>query len=170
MSPERNTEHLPDISSWKGVLGLLSLCIYFELCSALINWDYAENVQLFKASIKLRYRARKLVHWLFNTRSFDGPSGLLHTDVAFSDIYCRFLAHQASMLVLLKSLAWKAGHRGEETGLKPTRVAQAVKLCLEDGFAWDLYRQPLSPDIKRSFSWPGPAYVVKEVGNSGFGR
>ncbi|KAG6876178.1 hypothetical protein C0992_000592 [Termitomyces sp. T32_za158] len=165
---KRNIEHLPDVSSWKGVLGLCSLCIYFELRSALINWDYAKNVQSFKASIKLRYRARKLVHWLFSTRSFDGPSGLLHADVAFSDIYCRLLAHQAITLVFLKSLGWKLGHRGEEVGFNPILFKRAVNLCIEGGCAWDIFNQPVSPDVKRSFSWPGPTYVVKEVDNAGF--
>ncbi|KAG6913119.1 hypothetical protein DXG01_009482 [Tephrocybe rancida] len=171
--------HIPDPLTWDGLLILLFLINYFELHSALVDWDYATRGDLpaFEASIKNRSRARSIAYWFFSTHTLQLPmpnnelinpvhawrpqDELLSGDDAVRHIYFFFLAWQAQVLIDLKRAAWKYGSDGENVvTTKPTHVLVAVELCLKNSGAWDTYMELDIEESKRSFAWPGPVYRI----------
>ncbi|KAG6904709.1 hypothetical protein DXG01_007764 [Tephrocybe rancida] len=166
--------HVPDLTTWDGCLGLIFLCVYFELHSAIYEWRYddpEEDQRRFEASIKSRTRARQLMYWFFSTHALDGPaggpgadaSGILTGKNALHHIYVTLLARHARLLVRYKKYAWENGVFGERHDLTPGDVEVFINACIREGPAEVLYAS-MDNDLElSSFSWHGPTYVVRPV-------
>lgn len=161
---DRKYPHIPDTNTWDGSLALFSLCNYFELYSALINWNYADHQkdsQAFEASIKNRSRARKIVYWYFRTHSLHGTGRSITGYEAFQDVYAVFLAHQAHVLILLKKAAYTSGFQGDTMkSIDPATVCLSVCKCMRGGPGWDAFKRMTILSSQRSFYWPGTTYDV----------
>ncbi|KAG6914924.1 hypothetical protein DXG01_014410 [Tephrocybe rancida] len=166
--------HVPDLATWDGCLGIIFLCVYFELHSAIYEWRYdnpEEDQRRFEASIKSRTRARRLMYWFFSTHSLGGPVGAPGADAlgiltgkdALNHVYVTLLARHARLLVRYKKYAWANDVFGERPDLRPEDVEFFVNACIREGPAETLYAS-MDDDTKlSSFSWHGPAYVVRPV-------
>ncbi|GLB45307.1 hypothetical protein LshimejAT787_2100670 [Lyophyllum shimeji] len=159
--PPESSPHMPDISTWDGFLTVIYLCIYFELVSALVGWDYSNDIRGFEASIKNRSRARDLLYHVFSRYKFVGPSGTLTGLDAFELIYSEFLAHHARLLVRYKELAVKRNVKGVDTSRTVSSVAAAVFDCIRGGPASSIYADDAPGDAPGSFAWHGPTYVIQ---------
>ncbi|KAF8067962.1 hypothetical protein FPV67DRAFT_1449541 [Lyophyllum atratum] len=159
--PPEPSPHMPDPSTWDGFLIVLYLCAYFELASALLGWDYAENVRGFQASIKNRSRARMLLYQLFSRFTFIGPEGPLTGMDAFYKIYSVFLVHHARLIVQYKELAVLRKVRGGSIGITVADVTSDVYRCIRGGPASLLYGDSAAGDVPTSFAWHGPVYDIQ---------
>ncbi|KAG6871455.1 hypothetical protein C0992_010909 [Termitomyces sp. T32_za158] len=157
--------HIPDPLQWSGLMTILYLANYFELYSALAHWYYPveDDVRGFKASVKNRMRARKLVLWFFENHTLSSPTTVLKGSEALEKIYVSFLAHQAKLLVLYKRKAWKAGLRGDPVKVTPKTFSRNVEECLKEGPGWLAYQSTTIGSSQRSFSWHGIEYHIEHM-------
>ncbi|KAG6843945.1 hypothetical protein H0H87_011481 [Tephrocybe sp. NHM501043] len=159
-SGKTKSPHVPDLSTWDGFLTILYLCIYFELSSALVLWDYAGNERGFEASIKNRTRACSLMYWIFSNHQFVLPSGVISGLEALQAIFCSFLAHHARLLIHYKRLAAEARVNGIIKSMTWKDVAKAVSDCVQGGPAWSMFLIDNTPHTRGTFAWHGPEYVI----------
>ncbi|KAG6906860.1 hypothetical protein DXG01_011648 [Tephrocybe rancida] len=169
--------HVPDLSTWDGCLGLIFLCVYFELHSAIYKWCYddpAEDVQRFKASIKSRARACQLIYLFFSTHTLvgliGGPGadamGALSGAHALNWVYVALLAHHARLLVLYKENTMENKVFGERPDIGTEDVRCFVDACIAEGPAEKLYAELAGPKDDPSFfsfSWNGPSYSIHRM-------
>ncbi|KAG6913904.1 hypothetical protein DXG01_003619 [Tephrocybe rancida] len=155
--------HIPDILTWDGFLGVLYLCIYFELSSALVLWDYTDNYRAFEASIKNRTRSRSLLYWIFSNHLFVLPSGAITGLKALQSIFCSFLAHHAHTLIHYKRLAVAAKVDGFRKSMTLSDVTAAVSDCIRGGPAWPMFLADNTPHTRGTFGWHNPAYVIQRT-------
>jgi len=156
--------HVPDVLTWDGFLTVLYICIYFELVSALVGWDYTNDSRAFEMSIKNRTRARGLLYHLFSCHRLVGPSGAVTGLEAFHLVYSEFLAHHARLLVRYKELAVEENVKGVDINMTTATVAQSVAACIRGGPAWSIYAKVAPGDVPGTFAWHGSAYVIEENG------
>ncbi|KAG6904847.1 hypothetical protein DXG01_006753 [Tephrocybe rancida] len=155
--------HIPDILTWDGFLAILYLCIYFELSSALVLWDYADNYCAFEASIKNRTRSRSLLYWIFSNHQFLLPSGTITGFEALQSIFCSFLAHHARLLIHYKRLAVAAKVDGIHKSMNLSNVTAAVSDCVRGGPAWAMFLSDNTPHTRGTFAWHNPAYIIQRI-------
>lgn len=154
--------HLPDLTSFNGILDITSLFCILELGNALSSWMYGErdNVE-HRRLIYARKRARILRHWIFgHYQLLDERGNLVDYKRAF---YWPYLIQQAKVLIRYKSIqSNSAGHCGLKEGDTDTAVLNAVeqslKHCKE---LWHTYSE--NSDFPTSFSWKGPQFQVCRV-------
>ncbi|KAG6906959.1 hypothetical protein DXG01_011188 [Tephrocybe rancida] len=152
--------HVPDLSKWDGFLAVLYLCIYFELSSALVLWDYAGNEWAFEASIKNRTRSRSFMYWIFSNHQFVLPSGTITGLDAMQSIFCSFLAHHTHLLIHYKQLAVAAKVNGSLASMTLADLAKAISSCVQGGPAWSMFVSDNTPHRRGTFAWHGPEYDI----------
>ncbi|KAG6875104.1 hypothetical protein C0993_010851 [Termitomyces sp. T159_Od127] len=174
---EYDRSHVPDVTSWDGLLTIFHLCNYFELHSAILGWYFAYNgdVRAFKASIRNRARARELIYWFFSSHELEGNDGVITGLEALETLFCRFLAQQASALIYYKKMAWKKHVRGADVNIPPSAVCLHIQATLREGPAWIAYSSlSLNSDDQDldtqelTFSWPAEVYSIRKVGRVEF--
>lgn len=163
------TPHVPNVSTFDGVLDLFLLCIVMELGNLITPAAYRKEVQPdmhdLVSTIHARGLARDLVDWWENYYQFidaDGEESL--TGSQFLD---QLFLHQVQTLIVYKRLAeqeevlcdedectaasfqtWLIKSLGERLGL--TSAALSAWVAEHEG-DWR----------SMSFGWPGPTYDVK---------
>ncbi|KAG6914699.1 hypothetical protein DXG01_015857 [Tephrocybe rancida] len=157
--------HVPDVLTWDGFLTIFFLSIYFELASALTNWNYADEglEREFLASIKNKACARRLMYWFFSAHRLEGPATSITGLKAAETVYAQFLAHHARLLIQYKELAVQAKVKGAIPELSVKDVDAAVTACIEGGPAWDVFAEVSPQDAPGSFAWQGPAYAIHRL-------
>jgi hypothetical protein len=177
--PGNPMHHLPDITTFDGILDLASLCCLMELGNALNYWTYIGNAgnnhperhQLIYA----RKCARSLLGWLFDHWELvDGSNNPID---AMREFYWPFLAQQARALVRYKEAAVMNQIEGR---LVPEDCTfKAVKKAVEDCVMtppelWNLYYKSTSvgDDLPSgestndcTFAWKGPHFNVRKIAN-----
>lgn len=162
--------HLPDPSTFNGIVDILTLSILMELGNVVSFWSYqetesSESLHERGRMIHARACARELVDWLFANFDLYDPlysgGGPIDGKAA---VYRRYLVHQARLLVAYKQQAFDNGMNwsGPDRCL-PADVRSAVERCFaHDATVSKLYRAAAQKKPKdTSFAWPGPTYAVK---------
>jgi hypothetical protein len=154
--------HLPDLTTFEGILDISSLFCILELGNALSPWAYGEkdNVE-HRRLIYTRKRARILRHWIFSHYQLLDESGdLVDYKRAF---YWPYLVQQARALVRYKSIQSNdASLRGFKEGYIDTAVQKAVEQSLQHcEELWNIYNG--NGDFPNSFSWKGLRFQVRKV-------
>ncbi|KAG6825796.1 hypothetical protein H0H92_002423 [Tricholoma furcatifolium] len=90
-----------------------------------------QNARHFESTIKNRERARKLIHWLFQNRSFKQDNIVLVGKEASELIFGKLLGILGAVLVQYKKIAWDAHIRGESSRITPTETCHAIQLRCE---------------------------------------
>ena len=162
--------HLPDPSTFNGIVDILTLAILMELGNVVSFWCYqeaesSESLHERGRMIHTRACARELVDWVFaNFELYDTLSpggGPINGKVA---MYWRYLVHQARLLVAYKQQAFDNGMNWNGPG---RCLPDDVKSAVERYFAHDpnvhkMYREAVQKKPKdTSFGWPGPTYAVQ---------
>jgi hypothetical protein len=149
--------HLPDLTSFDGILDISSLFCILELGNALSPWAYGDkdNVE-HRRLIYARKRARILCHWIFSHyQLLDEGGDIVDYRRAF---YWPYLVQQAKALVQSNS----AGHRGFKEGGIDTAVKNGVEQSLQHcKELWNIYNE--DGDFPTSFSWKGPQFQVHKA-------
>ncbi|KAG6882345.1 hypothetical protein C0993_010982, partial [Termitomyces sp. T159_Od127] len=156
---EYDRSHVPDVTSWDGLLTIFHLCNYFELHSAILGWYFAYNgdVCTFEASIRNRARARELIYWFFSSHELEGNNGVI------------------TGLEALETLSWKKYIRGADVNIPPSAVCLHIQATLREGPAWIAYSSlSLNSDDQDldtqelTFSWLAEVYSIRKVGHVEF--
>lgn len=157
--------HLPDVSTFNGILDLCSLFCLLELGNVLSTWSYGKEDELERRRLMYaRKRARILRHWLFQQyQLWDAESNLVNYEV---DFYWPYLVQQAKALKEYKRKAClqDIGHRDVNEPCTPTAVAKVIENSLRRPEAlWAIYSTEI--DTLTSFAWGGPTFsVTKFIG------
>ena len=157
--------HVPDLSTFSGILDLASLGCLMELGNVLNNWSYTgggdtERQRLMYA----RKRARKLIYWTFDQwELIDEQNQPID---AMEKFYWPYLAQQVRALILYKRSASQNDiHHVEIPDLCDTK---SVKVTVEHSIMspdqlWRMYSN--SNAIDMTFAWTGQWYKVSKIAN-----
>ncbi|KAG6850002.1 hypothetical protein H0H93_002620 [Arthromyces matolae] len=162
----RDYSHIPNLTSWDNVLTLFTFCAYFELSSALINWNYAKNndVAGFRSSIFNRMKARDLIQWFFENHSLTSPTGdVLTGEAALNATYTTLLAQHARTLINLKTISMEARIHNDGEKITSKQVRDYVLDCINGGPAAALFHASASIVDATSFQWSGPVFAIAEI-------
>jgi hypothetical protein len=166
--------HIPDVSTFEGILDVLSLCSVLELGNIFNLWAYSrETLKGMPQRHRLicaRSRARALVSWIFFTYKLLDTRD--HVIDGLLDFYWPYLAQQARTMVEYKKLARKqkiTGRVSSSDADKDVNVRDlhnALLRCFKRNPALlEKYKQTKPSN---SFAWKGSAFKVLEKSeNSG---
>jgi hypothetical protein len=152
--------HLPNLTSFDGILDISSLFCILELGNALSPWAYGErdNVE-HRRLIYARKRARILRHWIFrHYQLLDESGNFVDYKRAF---YWPYLVQQAKMLIHYKRIQPSGPGCRREEGTEAavlTAVEKSLQHCEE---LWKIYCE--SSDVPTSFSWNGPRFQIRKI-------
>ncbi|KAG6914548.1 hypothetical protein DXG01_016669 [Tephrocybe rancida] len=115
--------HVPDMSTFDGILDIMMLCNWFEFSDVFSPWGYNKKLSTvfdLNRVIKMRVVACMLLNWAFNNFSFEfeadqstideyGPDPTpIPGDHAMSKIHHLFLAQQGHALIKYKKAAFQS--------------------------------------------------------------
>jgi hypothetical protein len=153
------TPHIPNVSTFEGVLDLFMLCIIMELGDLINPLAYKKKHRHGRdhehdrlCTIHARGLARDLRHWWCARYMFFDPEQALLIDggLVFDDL----LSQHISALISYKTMAEERDVQGEVvectadvlTGLMKKHFPRALRFGVSTG---------------KGFEWAGPRYVVK---------
>ena len=155
--------HVPNLSTFDGILDLVSLCCLMELGNVLNEWSYTGGKE--KERRRLMYarkRGRKLIHWLFDQwELLDDQNKPID---AFKEFYWPFLAQQARALVFYKQSASDQGiHHSEIPRMCSVKKVKTIveQSVMSPDELWNLYSQ--SNDVDATFAWTGTWFKVRKI-------
>jgi hypothetical protein len=155
--------HLPDLSTFEGILDLATLCCLMELGNVLSNWAYdpkaaeGERHRLMGA----RKRARSLLVWVFDHYKLLNNGQEVKP---MEDFYWRYLAQLAKVIVFYKSNAEKA----RILPLDEKWTSKAVKRLVLNSTKSPPELQNLMSDASvpnTTLAWKGPRFSVQKIAN-----
>ncbi|KAG6835831.1 hypothetical protein H0H93_014252 [Arthromyces matolae] len=112
----RNMDHIPDITDWDGFIGVLSLCIFLELYTAMTRWAYNAKTppRLWRRAVHNRKLARDIMDWIFNNHAFSNATESVVTPTEAREVlFHQTLGRTAAALIQYKKKAEKAGRQVE---------------------------------------------------------
>jgi hypothetical protein len=158
--------HLPDPSSFHGIMDILTLSILMELGNVVSFWSYqatesSESLHERGRMIHARACARELVEWVFSRFELYDPLDPSTPVDGKVDAYWTYLVHHAQLLVAYKQKAFDNGMYwiGSEECF-PADVKSAVERSL--AYEPTLRKMYVEQKLKSTtFAWPGPVYAVR---------
>jgi hypothetical protein len=159
-SPEH---HLPDLTTFDGVLDLVALFCIIELSNVLGTWSYVDtkNNMERRRMIEARERARRLRRWLFREYELVDESGRV-IDYK-EEFYWPYLVQCARALHLCKKQAEKQGTHHRELGKKGATLKQ-MDVVIAAAFMWPSRLRKLYLNARgaaKTFAWTGQRFGVR---------
>jgi hypothetical protein len=159
--------HLPDPSTFYGLMDILILSILMELGNVVSFWSYqetesSESLHERGRMIHARACARELVEWLFSKFELVDHSNPSTTVDGKVDVYWTYLVHHGQLLVAYKQQAFENCMEWSGPG---QCLPGDVKSAVERSFAHNptLQQMYVSQKLKSTtFAWPGLAYAVRK--------
>ena len=156
---------MPDLSTFSGILDLVSLCCLLELGNVLNEWSYTGGGEKERRRLMYtRQRARKLIHWTFDQwQLLDEQDNPIN---AMEQFFWPYLAQQARTLLAYKRSATDSGiHHPDIPSfctLKKVRVVIEHSVMSPD-LLWKLYSTSNAVDV--TFAWTGTWFKVTKIAN-----
>jgi hypothetical protein len=160
-SPEH---HLPDLTTFDGVLDLVALFCIIELSNVLGTWSYVDtkNNMERRRMIEARERARRLRRWLFREYELVDESGRV-IDYK-EEFYWPYLVQCARALHMYKKEAEKQGTYHRELGRKGATLKQ-MDVVIAAAFMWPSRLRTLYLNTRgtaKTFAWTGQRFGVRK--------
>jgi hypothetical protein len=153
--------HLPQLSSFDGLLDLVALVQLMELASILSHWGYKPPIECATerfAAIETRKRARELVAVVFGTYELiDEQGDSVH---GLNVLFYGGLVNNCAALTILKRQHEEK--HGVSDHITAEEVEKAIKRALQrHRKLLPLYKEQVSSQTSSDFSYSGPRYAVK---------
>jgi len=162
--------HLPDPSTFSGIIDILTLAVLMELGNVVSFWSYQEtesSESLHERGRMIHARAcvRELVDWIFSRYELYDPQAPGDFVDGKVHLYWVYLVHHAQLLVAYKRQATDHGMDWSSSGTCPPKVFEkAVEQC----FAHERILQKMYANQRlrlTRFAWPGVPYAVRKRPN-----
>ena len=146
--------HVPDLSTFNGVIDVFSLCIIMELGNILNGWSPATRAPGRHRLIYARKRCREIVDWICGTYDFPDKDGN-KLDVK-GDVYWPYLAQVARALYL-----HRVDREEDQSAESGSELRERIRGSLDhEPLLWEEFLGCENDQENHTFAWTGPSFTV----------